>query len=285
MKRIQMVVLCVSVLFPSAAAAGKGASPLTKDGRLRVLVFPEDGRPQFFAVRTDTAPGFEREILEGFARFNGLTLEVVPVPRWEALIPYLKEAKGDVIAGHFTDIPARRAHVDFTAGVLPTRSVVITRKPHRQVNTLLDLREETIGVVLGSAARAELIAAGVPAARVTDVTPNDVLDQLRAGKITAHIRSLPEAVLAQRADPAIQLGMALGPSSHFAFAVRKEDAALRQALDAHLDVVRATGAWNRLVVKYFGDAALGMLKDLRGDMAPVARVTDAGIRESRGSAR
>jgi ABC-type amino acid transport substrate-binding protein len=246
-----------------AAVARALVAQTAPAGKLRVLVFPEDDRPQFFSVRADTTPGFEREILESFARSKGLTFEVVPVPRWEDLIPYLRGGAGDVIAGHFTDIPARRALVDFSAGVLPTRSIVITRKPHRTVTTLAELREERIGVVQGSAARAELIAAGVPPVRVVDVTPNEVLDQLREGKISAHIRSLPEAVLAQRADPAIQLGMAVGPASHFAFALRKDDGTLRESLDAHLEIVRSTGAWNRLVAKYFGDAALGILKDIR----------------------
>ena len=266
MSKRPVVAVLISLAFVAASTgvdAAKGPAPQTRDGKLRVLVFPEDDRPQFFAVRAETEPGFEREILESFARSHGLTFEVVPVPRWEDLIPYLREDRGDVIAGHFTDIPARRALVEFTSGVLPTRSIVITRKPHRLVSSIDELREERIGVVQGSAARAELIAAGVPAARVADVTPNDVLDQLREGKITAHIRSLPEAVLAQRADPAIQLGMAVGPSSHFAFAIRKDDAALKQSLDAHLEIVRTTGAWNRLVAKYFGDAALGILKEAR----------------------
>lgn len=244
---------------PKALVATTGAP----DGKLRALVFPEDDRPQFFSVRGDTPPGFEREILESFARSKGLAFEVVPVPRWEDLIPYLREGKGDVIAGHFTDIPTRRTLVDFTSGVLPTRSIVITRKPHGVISTLEELREERIGVVAGSAARAELLAAGVPAARVIAVSPNDVLDQLREAKITAHIRSLPEAVLAQRADPAIQLGMAVGPSSHFAFAIRKQDGRLKESLDAHLEIVRSTGVWNRLVVKYFGEAAVGILKDVR----------------------
>src|SRR5262245_32877367 len=116
-------------LLPVRAAAAAEPAPIVRNGRLRVLVFPEEDRPQFFSVRADTAPGFEREILDGFARANGLTLEIVAVPRWDALIPFLTEDKGDVIAGHFTDIPSRRTRVGFTAGVLPTRSVVITRKP------------------------------------------------------------------------------------------------------------------------------------------------------------
>jgi ABC-type amino acid transport substrate-binding protein len=248
----------------AASAEAQGPVPLSHPGTLRVLVFLEEDRPQFFSMREGGAPGFEREILEGFARMQGLAFEVVPVPRWDALIPYLNEGRGDVIAGHFTDIPERRELVNFTSGVLPTRSVVITRKPRRAIYTLAALSGETIGVVLGSAARADLLAAGVPAARVVDsFTPNNVLTELRAGRITAHVRSLPEAVLAQREDAEIEIGMALGPAASFAFGVRKNNAPLRDALDRHLELLRSTGNWSRLVVKYFGDAAPEILKRAR----------------------
>jgi lysine/arginine/ornithine transport system substrate-binding protein len=250
-----------SMLRPAPASSADAPAALVRNDRLRVLVFVEDDRPQFFSTRAAGAPGFEREILEGFARAQNLTFEVVTVARWDALIPSLKEMKGDVIAGHFTDIPARRAQIDFTTGVLPTRTVVVTRKPHRVVLTLAELKEERIGVVSGSAARAAAIDSGVSPTRLVEfATPDDVLPHLRMGKITAHVRSLPEAVLAQREDPDIQLGMFLGPASQFAFGVRKEDAALRRSLDAHIEMMRTAREWNRLVVKYFGDAALDILR-------------------------
>jgi hypothetical protein len=45
--------------------------------------------------------------------------------------------------------------------------------------------------------------------------------------------------------------------------VRKEDAELRKALSEYIDNFRRTPAWNRLVVKYMGDAAPEILRRAR----------------------
>ena len=47
--------------------------------------------------------------------------------------------------------------------------------------------------------------------------------------------------------------------STVAWAVRKEDNALRTSLDDYLTNVRRSETWSRLVVQYFGDQALAVL--------------------------
>jgi len=243
-----------------AFAAAPEASALSKRNPLRVLIVPEKDRPEFFAVDGKN-PGFEREIIEGFAKANKLALEVVVVPKWDALVPALTEGKGDVAAGHFTNTEERREHVDFTQGLLPTRSVIITRKPKPAVTTLKQLQGERVGAIKGSAVLEDLLAAGVPRANIDDsITQNNILDALRSGKVTCLVRSVPLAVLSQRDDPEIQLGMFLGGGSHFAFGVRKGDSVLLEALNTHIDLLNQTGQWNRLVVKYFGANAVDILK-------------------------
>ena len=49
--------------------------------------------------------------------------------------------------------------------------------------------------------------------------------------------------------------MAVGSPGSVAWALRKEDAALRAALDRHLANVRKSASWNLLLVKYFGEQA------------------------------
>src|SRR5688572_2340314 len=256
--RALCVAACAGALLPSAQAAENAA--LAKRSPLKVLVFPEADRPEFFAVDGKN-PGFEREILEGFAKVHKLTLDIVSVPKWDALMPALSEGKGDIIAGHFTNTEERREKVDFTQGLLPTRSVIITRKPHAAITTLKQLQAEKVGAIKGSAVLEDLLAAGVPRANIDDsITPNNILDALRAGKVTALVRSVPLAVLSQKDDPEIQLGMFLGAGSHFAFGVRKGDNVLLEALDGHIELLNQTGHWNRLVVKYFGANAVDILK-------------------------
>ena len=71
------------------------------------------------------------------------------------------------------------------------------------------------------------------------------------------------AIATRREDPAIELGMFLGPPSSLAYAVRKGDDALRLALDDYISNLRRTATWNRLVVDYFGTAALDVLRKAR----------------------
>ena len=57
--------------------------------------------------------------------------------------------------------------------------------------------------------------------------------------------------------------MFLGPPSSLAYAVRKDEDALREVLDDFISNLRRTATWNRLVVDYFGVSALDVLKKAR----------------------
>src|SRR6185295_6984911 len=105
-----------------------------------VLAVPVNEGPQFIAAdKPDT--GFDAEILAGFAHLHELTVEVVPVETWDGLVPALMKGKGDVVAGGFTDTPARRAQIAFSVEVFPTRDVVLSRKPNPPIATLEQFRK------------------------------------------------------------------------------------------------------------------------------------------------
>jgi hypothetical protein len=65
--------------------------------------------------------------------------------------------------------------------------------------------------------------------------------------------------LAMKRDPALQAGLLLGEPGSAAFAVRRKDVHLREALDDYLGSIRLSPSWSRLVVKYFGESALEVL--------------------------
>ncbi|HKC12219.1 MAG TPA: transporter substrate-binding domain-containing protein, partial [Vicinamibacteria bacterium] len=86
---------------------------------------------------------------------------------------------------------------------------------------------------------------------------------LKAGRVTAVVLGIENAIDAQRQDPELQLGLFLGPPGSLAYGVRKEDTGLRQALSDYIDNLRRTPTWSRLVVKYFGEAAPEILRKAR----------------------
>lgn len=248
----------------AAAATAADLAAIKQRGALRVLGVPDDKEGDFLAMKNGTPAGFDVEILLAFARSEGVKLELVPVAEWAALGPALAADKGDVIAGRYTASPARAQRYAFTDEVFPTRTVVVTRKPHAPVKTLDQLAKERVGTIRGTSLAEAALAAGIPASRLDDsIVSGGLSDALKAGKITAAVWAVEGAIICQRRDPELELGAFLGPAQSLAYAVRFEDKALLAALNEHVRSLRKTGAWHRLVEKHFGAASLDVIRKVK----------------------
>jgi ABC-type amino acid transport substrate-binding protein len=127
-----------------------------------------------------------------------------------------------------------------------------------------EFRRQRVGTIRGTSMAEAVYATGIQRASVDDSFPAGGLpDALREGKATAVVLGVESAIAAQGRDPALQLGMFLGPPRSLAYAVRKADIELLKALNDYVDNVRRTPTWSRLVVKYFGEAAPDILKKAR----------------------
>jgi ABC-type amino acid transport substrate-binding protein len=196
-------------------------------GRLRVLAAVDDD-PAWFSLRAGESPGFEREVLEGFARLQKLRFEVVPIARWEDAIPMLLRRDGDVLGG-MSATAERRQRVDFSAELLPVRVVVVTRRP----------------------------APPTRAMKVADIAA--AVEAIRVGHADATVSGAVDFFLQRRRNPGLEAGMPIGEAQSSAWAVRKGSPELRQALDAYLVQLRRSPNWSRLLIKYFGDDAPAVL--------------------------
>lgn len=227
-------------------------------GTLRVIG-QKDEAPEMFSYVATGEPGFEREMIEGFARLHGLTVEAVAVATSGDRIPALSKGTGDVIIG-IVDTAERRKLIGFTREVIPARHLVISHKPHRVLNTLAEFRAEKVGVVKGTSWAQAAIDAGVPADAM-ELFPdrNVMLDALKDGRITASVMTVSDFTLATKPYPGLQGGVFVGPPTAAAWGVRKSDVSLHAALDEYLSNFRKSPSWSRLVVKYFGDSALSVL--------------------------
>jgi membrane-bound lytic murein transglycosylase F len=253
--------LAVLILAALPAAAGD-LGEIKAGGGLRVLAVVLNQEDVFMSAQPGL--GFDRELLEGFCALHRLRLELVPLSSWGALIPALRQGKGDVIAGRFNVTAARREQIEFTTEVFPSRHVVMTRKPHGVVASLEELRTEKVGTVKGTSMAEVVAAAGVPAANVDDgIATGTLPEALRSGRVTAVVLGVENAMEAQRKDADILLGTFVGPPSSLAFGVRKQDHALLAALNDYISNVRRSPTWSRLVVKYFGDSAVEVLRKAR----------------------
>jgi membrane-bound lytic murein transglycosylase F len=257
------VLVLSALLSTTGSALAQDLPAVQKRGILRVIL-ERHMQSERFALDPAAEPGMEKEILQGFAALHKLQLEVVVVDRTEDRISYLREGKGDVVVG-IVATDGRRKQVDFTSEVLPIRHIVVSRKPDPVVQTIDELRTRRVGATKGSSWADMARAAGVPEANIDDsfAAPDGCLEALRTRKVTALIMSTAWAVVARNRDPELELGVFVGPPTTAAFAVRKDAPQLLASLDEYVSNVRRTATWGRLVVKYFHESGLEILKRSR----------------------
>ncbi len=252
--------VCVAgpLVLAASLAAGRDLPEIAQRGELRVLAAADED-PAWFSQRGGPAPGFEREVLEGFARVRKLRFVVVPVVRWEEAIPMLLRQEGDLLGG-VSATAERRQRVDFTIELLPARSIVVTRRPRARVRSLAELREARLAIVPDTTWAEALEKAGVPLARaqrVADIAA--AVEAIRTGHADATVTGVVDFFLQRRKFRELEAGIPLGDPLSSAWAVAKTSPQLRQALDAYLGELRRSSNWSRLLVHYFGDDAPAIL--------------------------
>jgi ABC-type amino acid transport substrate-binding protein len=240
------------------APARADLAEVEQRGTLRVVV-SIDELPHMFSFEEGGHPGLEREMVEAFARSRGLRVEIVPVERFEDVIPTLLEGRGDLVTG-IINTAARRERIAFTVETLPARHVAVTRDPSPPVGTLADLRSRRVGTVAGSSWTDAALEAGVPEENlVQSEGAQRVLQDLREGTVDAVVMSVTDFAQAQREDGMLQAGILVGSAASAGWGVRKEDRELRRALDEFLGSLLRSPSWNQMVLKYFNKAALDLI--------------------------
>jgi ABC-type amino acid transport substrate-binding protein len=247
-------IVAALALAPSAARALDTDTGLP--ARLRVLV-AADEMPEMFSFEPKGQPGFERELIEGFCRINGLGLEVIQVKDFDQIIPMLLRREGDLIAG-IVDTPARRQKVAFSSEVFPVRHMAITRRPGPTARTLGELRGLRVGIIPGTTWEQAVVDAGVPRPNRTAYRDAELLlAGLRGREVDAVVMTVFDFALAKKHDAELVAGPFVGRAAAAALALRPEDGRLLQALNGYLQGMRQ--ARHTLMFKYLNEEALSLI--------------------------
>ena len=255
--------LLLAVLGCSPGSEAGDTFGLRVPGVLRVLVSADEMPEVFSFVPRAASPGFERELVEGFARAQKLEVRIVPVKNFDQIIPMLVKGDGDLIVG-IVDTAARRQKISFTAETYPVRHLAVTRQPQAKVTSASDLRSLKVAVIPGTTWADAAADAGVPAAnQVSCADTNDLLDALKKARAQATVMAVFDFALAQKHDPALEAGPFLGVPGVAAWGLRKEDEPLRRSIDDYLLTLTTSPAKSTLLVKYFSEEALVLLRRAR----------------------
>ena len=221
----------------------------------KIRIGVEGNYPPFSMISPDGGlTGFDIDVARGLCA--QMKAECVLVQQeWDGMIPALKVRKFDAIVASMTMSEERRKVVDFTDPYynIPSRWVAAVGGP-RDVEPAT-LKGKRI-VVLRNSPRARYVLERYKDSDALLVAKEtDVYMELAAGRGDVAFGSSvvsaeaflkrPEGRGYRQVGPLVDLGDGVG------IAVRKDDAALRDRLNAALKAIKADGTYQKIVARYF----------------------------------
>ena len=213
---------------------------LKKHGKLRILLTDTNIDVPYFP-RQGLPIHFETDLIERFAQQHNLEPEWIYVDKFEDLIPWLLEGKGDVIAANLTITDARKQKVAFTLPVSIATEQIITRSDDK-IKNMKGLKDRNVAMLKGTTYWDTMtrLKTKQPGMKLTAVSPDksliDILDGVANGKydVTVADSNVVDAILP--VQPKLKVAFNVSGERPIGWAVRPHADELRKALNNFLDL-------------------------------------------------
>lgn len=246
---------------PAAEAPAAAPAPASQWPELRVAIDPTY-KP--FTYKTDAGEpaGFDVDVAKALC--DELKSKCVFVEQaWDGMIPGLQAKKYDVIISSMSITEERKQAVDFTGKYYNTPSCVVVKTALKLGAEAAAFKGKKIGVLKASTqekyAMGELKVAGAT------IVPYDAQDQvyldIKSGRLDGTVADVVEVNGGFLSTPDGKDYSCAGTRIPVEFdakyfgagagvALRKEDTALRDALNAGIKAIRDNGKWKELSEKH-----------------------------------
>ncbi|MDX2146285.1 MAG: transporter substrate-binding domain-containing protein [Planctomycetota bacterium] len=248
-----MLIVASPGRFAQAARQSGSGRDAENENRI-TIVYGADDEFRPFEWRTDNGSidGFQIELIRAVAREAGFDLRVAAGP-WPEIRSGLERGEIDVVA--MTVHESRRMDVLFCESFGTIHSGIFIRRGGPQVNALEDLNEMT-AIVEEAALADDVLESLYPSVRRLRVkSEGEAIRRLAAGEADCAIVTEFGGRFELKRQGREQALTITGPpvlGFPVAFAVRKDRADLRDALNAAQRRVRASPEYNALYDKWFG---------------------------------
>jgi peptidoglycan lytic transglycosylase F len=226
---------------------------IRKRGVLRVLT--RNASTTYFLHRGEEQ-GFEYELVREFARRLGVRLEIVVPPSREALLAFLRQGRGDIVAAGVTVTPERRKEFAFTVPYTRVSELLVVPATDRRTLSLGDLRGKAIAVRRSSSYHESLVALrGQHGFEITPVPEDqeteDILGDVAEGRYPATVADSNIVQVELTDNDRIRAVGAIGGVRDIAWAVRPDQPRLRKAADDFIRAISGSTFYNMTVNKHF----------------------------------
>jgi polar amino acid transport system substrate-binding protein len=254
MKRILFAALCLAAFHGTAMAADASLEKVKQKGKL-VLGLDDAFPPMGFRNDDNQIVGYDIDLAKEVAKRLGVQLAPQPID-WNAKEQELNTGKIDCIWNGFTITDERKQAMAFTKPYLKNAQVVVVKKGSGYT-TLASLKGKKVGLQAGSSAAGALEGAKDFRASLAEVVEfKDNLTALMDLEVRGVDAVVMDLILAQdnikrSGKPYVILQESLAPEV-FGVGFRKNDLALRDAVQGTLEAMAKDGTLAKLTTKWFG---------------------------------
>ena len=254
MKRILLAAICLATLHTPALAADASLKTVKEKGKL-VLGLDDSFPPMGFRNEDNQIVGYDIDLAKEVSKRLGVKL-VPQAIDWNAKEQELNTGKIDCIWNGFTITDERAKAMSFTKPYLRNAQVVVVKKDSG-FSSLASLKGKKVGLQAGSSAAGALEGATAFRASLKQVVEFKdnltALMDLDARGVDAVVMDLILANdnIKRSGKPYEVLKETLAPEV-FGVGFRKNDLALRDAVQGALQAMAADGTLAKLTTKWFG---------------------------------
>ncbi len=255
MKRILLAACAAALAFHGSARAADASLQKVKSKGKLVMGLDDAFPPMGFRDEDNEIVGYDVDLAQEVAKRLGVKLVPQPID-WNAKEQELDTGAIDCIWNGFTITEERQRVVLFTKPYLRNAQVVVVKKG-APFTTLASLKGKKVGLQAGSSAAGALEGAKAFRASLKQVVEFKdnltALMDLEVGGVDAVVMDLILANdnIKRSGKPYVILKETLAPEV-FGVGFRRNDAALRDAVQAALEAMARDGTIARLSTKWFG---------------------------------
>lgn len=211
-------------------------------------------RPFEFENSKKELQGFDIDIISAIAKAEGFNIKLVNTP-WEGIFATLGSGDRDILISGITITDKRKQMVDFSAPYFPAEQAIVVPKG-KAIKSLAELKPLKVGVVnssTGDIVVSEVLGKNSTAIKRFDNTPL-MLQELYEDGIDAAVGDVGVAKFYIKNHPEKEFNLVFDDKferQYFGIAVAKDNAELRNKINAGLKKIIADGTYAKIYQNWF----------------------------------
>lgn len=239
---------------PAAQAATDDLAAIQKAGVLRIGTEGTYAPFSYHDTKDNRLVGFDVDIARAIAKQLGVKAEFVE-GKWDGLIAGLDVNRYDVVINQVGISPERQAKFDFSKPYISSAAALIVREDNDTIHSFADLKGKRSANTITSNFGKLAQRSGAEVVPVQGF--NDSIALLTSGRVNATVNDLLSFLDFKHQQPKAKVKVvATDNSAEFGQSgvlMRKNQPALKAAVDKALDALRADGTYKQISERYFGE--------------------------------